>query len=113
MTYHDTRTDTVGVDRLRREHEVRAVFEQRVDIAEKLSDIVAQVLQKEDVLRIPVAGNDARMNTLEQAGQLPRRGATLGATDEALMGHDGHSVARRAAKRREDVVPDVGLILLL
>ena len=53
------------------------------------------------------------VDRLEQARHLPCGRATLRVTEEALLRHDRDSVARRARQALEDVVPDLGLVLLL
>ena len=87
--------------------------ELNVDIAIKQLAYLAAAGKEVSVLSVAIARNDTSVHTLEQTGQLPRSRATLRVTDETLLGHDGDGVSWRTAEGREDVVPDVGLVLLL
>lgn len=66
-----------------------------------------------DVVSVAVAGDDAGDDALQEANRLPCRGATLRVTNEALLRHDGNSVAGSAANGVEDIVPEVSLVLLV
>ena len=65
------------------------------------------------LLRVAVARDGARLDALKETSQLPRRGTTLRVSAQALLRHEGDSVAVGTSKVGEDIVPDVGLVLLL
>lgn len=101
------------MDGLRREEQVRVFLEVHVDVAsKKLAPRLGPDMIRYS-LRVTVARDDTRVNTLEQTGELPSRRATLRVTAQALLRHDRNSIAVSTSEVGEDVVPDVGLVLLL
>ena len=65
------------------------------------------------LLGVAVARNGARLDALKETSQLPRRRTTLRVSAQALLRHDGDSVAVGTSEVGEDIVPDVCLVLLL
>ncbi len=64
-------------------------------------------------LSVAVAGDDTGVYTLQETGKLPSSITTLGVAAQALLGHDRHGITRATLEVCKDVVPDVGLVLLL
>jgi hypothetical protein len=62
-------------------------------------------------LVVAIPRNDARENRLKQSHHLPRSSFSM--SEETLLGHDWDSVSRCTSDRREDVVPDLCLVLFL
>lgn len=67
----------------------------------------------DDLLAVPVTGDDTSSDGLEQSRHLPCSRSSLRMSNEALLRHNRDSVAGSATDRGEDVVPNAGLILLL
>ena len=65
------------------------------------------------LLGVAVARNNTVVDTLQETSKLPSSRTTLRVTAKALLSHDGHGVAICTPKVGEDVVPNVGLVLLL
>ena len=65
------------------------------------------------LLGVAVARNNTVVDTLQEASKLPSSRTTLRVTAKTLLRHDRHSIARRSMNGREDVVPYMGLVLLL
>lgn len=112
-THHNSSTDTVGVDGLRREHEESAVSEVRIDVATNNVRKSSHCRRLSGLLAVPVARDDTGRDRLEQARHLPRSRSSLRMTEETLLRHNRDSVAWRAPDRGEDIVPNPGLVLLL
>lgn len=94
---------TSGIDGLGRGHRCCCVEVRTAEDKEKSDHLLA----------VAVAWNDTSDDGIQKAGCLPRRRSTFSVTEETLLRHDGHSVARSARDGGEDLVPDVGLVLLL
>ena len=111
--YHDTAANTVSMNGLGREHEELMSLEASVDIA--ASTVSKQIYKNYDanILVVTVARNNAGDDTLEQSHHLPRRGSSFSVPKKALLRHDRDSISSRTGDRRENVVPDVCLVLLL
>ena len=65
------------------------------------------------LLGVAVAGNDRRLDTLEEPSKLPRCRTALGVPAEALLRHDRDRIALGVPDVGEDVVPNGSLVLLL
>ncbi|KAI3487340.1 hypothetical protein L1887_48761 [Cichorium endivia] len=66
-----------------------------------------------DVVGVAVAADDRSVQRLHHSVERPRSRATLGVTAQPLLRHHGHSVARRAAHAREQLLVDVRLVLVV
>ena len=82
-------------------------------LLQTMSEIACKSMQNFDALGVAIARDDARLCALEETGKLPCCRTTLRVSAQALLRHDGDSVAVGTSEVGEDIVPDVCLVLLL